>query len=550
MEYRALLAVFLSIIILFAYQYFMPSPQPPAKTLVQSANVTQGEKITKNLIEEDVSEQKLSPVSEGEQITNELNNQPESVKTRDIVIESDLYKVIISEKGALLKEFLLKKYKTKIEDDDSYVDLIKLFNAGKKPFSLTINDASGKKLDLSSLYFVADKENLVLDNKNPKGTITLTARLDDGKKILKQIQFSNEKYLIETKYLFQDFGASAFTLSLFANPEKKNTYIFEGASYYSNGQYEELDVKEGKAITYNQKVDWASFGDNYFMMAMLPFSTGPDWKVEFEKKGKESPVGVKLGGSMNNPLNELNFGFFIGPKDLEQLKKGGNNLDEAINFGWFHIFAKPLFYALRIFNDFLHNYGLSIILLTVLIKLVFWPLSHQSSQSMKTLQKIQPKLKKIQEKYKDDKERLNKEIMQLYKTYKVNPLGGCLPMLLQIPVFFALYKVLLQSIELRHAPFFLWINDLSAPDRLMIGDLIIPFIGGIPVLTILMGISMWFQQKMTPTTMDPTQAKIMQFLPVIFTFMFLSFPSGLVLYWLVNNVLSIVQQYYINKYTS
>ena len=168
---------------------------------------------------------------------------------------------------------------------------------------------------------------------------------------------------------------------------------------------------------------------------------------------------------------------------------------------------------------------------------------------MKTMQKLQPKLLKLKEKYGDDKERLNKELMQLYKTFKVNPMSGCLPMLLQIPVFFALYKVLLQSIELRHAPFAFWIKDLSAPDRLMIHGLNIPFIGGVPVLTLLMGASMYMQQKMTPSSIDPTQAKMMQILPVIFTFMFINFPSGLVLYWLVNNMFSIMQQYYINKFT-
>jgi len=167
-------------------------------------------------------------------------------------------------------------------------------------------------------------------------------------------------------------------------------------------------------------------------------------------------------------------------------------------------------------------------------------------KSMKNMQKIQPKLTKIREKYKDDKERLNVEMMNLYKTYKINPLGGCLPMVLQIPVFFALYKVLLQAIELRHAPFMFWITDLSAPDRLFLG-FNLPYLGGLPVLTLLMGGSMFLQQKMTPTSADPSQAKIMMFLPVVFTFMFLNFASGLVLYWFVNNLLAMLQQYIINK---
>ena len=245
----------------------------------------------------------------------------------------------------------------------------------------------------------------------------------------------------------------------------------------------------------------------------------------------------------------LKFGLYLGPKDIDILKAMGHDLAQTINFGWFDILAKPLLYFLKFFYKFTHNYGIAIILLTVLIKIVFWPLAHKSAKAMKTMQKIQPRLQKLKEKYGDDKERLNKELLQLYKTYKVNPMSGCLPMLLQIPVFFALYKVLLQAIELRHAPFLLWINDLSAPDRLMIPGIDIPWIHGLPVLTILMGVSMWWQQKLTPASLDPTQAKIMQFLPVVFTFMFLTFPSGLVLYWLVNNILSIAQQYYINKFT-
>jgi YidC/Oxa1 family membrane protein insertase len=170
-------------------------------------------------------------------------------------------------------------------------------------------------------------------------------------------------------------------------------------------------------------------------------------------------------------------------------------------------------------------------------------------KSMKNMQKLQPKVAKLKEKYKDDPTKMNQEMMAMYKTYKVNPIGGCLPMIIQIPFFFALYRVLMAAIELRHAPFLLWINDLSAPDRLMIG-FDIPFLHGIPVLTILMGVSMYFQQKMTPTTADPTQAKIMQFLPIIFTVMFINFASGLVLYWFVNNLLSILQQKLINRQTA
>ena len=239
---------------------------------------------------------------------------------------------------------------------------------------------------------------------------------------------------------------------------------------------------------------------------------------------------------------------FSGPKKLAYLKETGYDLAEAINFGWFDILAKPMLYLLNFFYSVVGNYGIAIILVTCLVKGSFWPITQKGMKSMKNMQKLQPKVAKLREKYKDDPVKMNQEMMALYKTYKVNPIGGCLPMLIQIPFFFALYRVLMAAIELRHAPFMLWINDLSAPDRLMIGfDL--PYLHGIPVLTVLMGASMYFQQKMTPTTADPTQAKVMQFLPIIFTVMFVNFASGLVLYWFVNNLLSILQQQLINRQT-
>ncbi len=192
------------------------------------------------------------------------------------------------------------------------------------------------------------------------------------------------------------------------------------------------------------------------------------------------------------------YAVYFGPKRLSTLKAAGHQLDRIVNFGWWDFIAKPTLYLLNFLYGYVHNYGIAIILVTVIIKLLFWPIAQKGMKSMKTMQKLQPKMAKLREKYKDDKERLNQEMMQLYKTYKVNPVGGCLPMVLQIPVFFALYRVLLQTIELRHAPFMLWINDLSAPDRLHIG-INIPYLGGIPVLTLLMGASMFLQQKMTPT---------------------------------------------------
>jgi YidC/Oxa1 family membrane protein insertase len=196
------------------------------------------------------------------------------------------------------------------------------------------------------------------------------------------------------------------------------------------------------------------------------------------------------------------------------------------------------------------NYGIAIILLTLLTKIILWPLGNKSYKSMNDMKRVQPLMMEIREKYKDDKKKMNEETMALYRTYKVNPVGGCLPMIVQLPVFFALYRMLYQAIELRHAPFFGWINDLSAPDRLFHFGFTVPFMQppyGIPVLTIVMGATMFLQQKMSPPPGDPTQAKLMMFMPLIFTVIFINFSSGLVLYWLINNIFSIGQQYYIQK---
>jgi YidC/Oxa1 family membrane protein insertase len=244
------------------------------------------------------------------------------------------------------------------------------------------------------------------------------------------------------------------------------------------------------------------------------------------------------------------YSLFFGPKSMKILKKAGHDLGKALNFGWFTVLAKPCVWLMNRLYSVIPNYGIAIIILTLLIKIVLWPLGSKSYKSMSEMKKIQPLMKEIREKYKNDKKKMNEEVMGLYRTYKINPLGGCLPMVVQLPVFFALYRMLYQSIELRHAPFFLWIDDLSAPDRLFNFSFSIPFMEppyGIPVLTIIMGATMLLQQKMSPPMGDPTQAKMMMFMPLIFTFIFINFSSGLVLYWLVNNILSISQQYYIQK---
>jgi YidC/Oxa1 family membrane protein insertase len=280
-------------------------------------------------------------------------------------------------------------------------------------------------------------------------------------------------------------------------------------------------------------VQWAGLQDKYFLSVLVPRSGASVWV----KKEDAKLVSTAVRMPMTEPGAMVGFRLYAGPKEYDTLQALQIGLEDTIDFGWF-IFgswsvvksvAKPIFYVLRSINEYTNNYGLTIILLTVVIKVVFIPLQYKSYKSMKQMQEIQPKILAIQEKFKDDRDRLNKDLIKVYRDNKVNPVGGCLPMLLQMPVFVALFNILNVAIDLRQAPFALWINDLSVQD---------PYY----VFPIVMGATMVVQQKITPTTMDPAQAKIMLMLPVFMTFLFINFPAGLVLYWMTLNTLNIGQQ--------
>jgi YidC/Oxa1 family membrane protein insertase len=282
------------------------------------------------------------------------------------------------------------------------------------------------------------------------------------------------------------------------------------------------------------QIQWTAVQNKYYAIATIP-RTALEWSV-LHQGTHALEYAVALRWPLNAASTEVNFAVYAGPKEVRQLAAfdaNGKSLAELVyyyNYGWVRI-LRPDVWLLRPLQwlyELTHNYGIAIIIITVIIKLIFYPLSLKSFKSMQAMQQLQPQMKRLQDMYKNDRQKLNEEMMKLYRDRKVNPLGGCLPMVVQIPVFIALYQVLYTSIELRHADFIWWIKDLSAPDHPM---------------AIIMGASMVIQQWMTPTTGDPRQAKMMLFMPIIFTFMFLNFPVGLVIYWLVNNLLTIVQQY-------
>ena len=571
MESRPLLAIILSLAILMGFQYYMsmnaPEKPPEQQAAQEKAPESPGEKAQPAA--EASREAPAASTSPAASTTPAAAKAPAASGTagtvhvpsglleaagRDIPVETDLFSAVFTEQGGAVKQFKLKKYKITVEPDSDLVDLV---TVTPPDLPLVMQVGSAPPVDLSRVLFKADRESLDMSGPELQGKLVLTADLADGVKLKKVFTFKRDSYLIDMEIVLVGSPAMVSSVSLFNRPLGETTrYIFSGPSYVAQGKLEEVKLDDpGEVNSYTGPVDWVGYGDNYFCTTIIPCIASGPFDLQVRKINETGLTQIQLTNLKPHPhqtgegLEIFKAGLYFGPKEIERLKANGHHLVKAINFGWFDVIAKPVLYLLQFFYKYTHNYGWSIIIVTILIKVAFFPLAQKGARSMKTMQKLQPKLKKLKEKYGDDKVKMQQEMMQLYRTYKVNPMSGCLPMVLQIPVFFALYKVLLQAIELRHAPFMLWINDLSAPDRLMIPGVEIPYLGGIPVLTLLMGISMYFQQKLSPSSLDPTQAKMMQFLPVIFTFMFINFPSGLVLYWLLNNIFSIAQQVYVNKFT-
>jgi YidC/Oxa1 family membrane protein insertase len=535
---RALLAVILSLAILLGFQYFFAPPSPPPETPTSPTETT--------LEQEPIREQ---PPSRGE-----IAEEPEPRRQgRDIQVETDLYSAVISETGGGIKSFKLKEYRETLQPDSDLKELI----TTESPAELPLYFTWGVEPERTWVpVFEANQTAVNLTDSAGERSLVLTNRLPSGIEIIKTLRFQSGSYQINMTVDVHNTseqplqGAPFLRVTSRPFSQASDRFLFTGPALYLENDLQEIKtdkLREG-AQTYTGLIKWAAYEDPYFINAILP--ANPEQQTVRLSLREEDKVSLLVteATALIPPQGRIQYEYtaYIGPKKMSILKEVGNDLAAIVDFGWFDLLAKPMLYLLNFFYGFVHNYGIAIILVTVVVKLLFWPITHKGMKSMKTMQKLQPKMAKLREKHGNDRERLNQEMIKLYQTYKINPLGGCLPMLLQIPVFFALYKVLLQTIELRHAPFMLWINDLSAPDRLYLGfDL--PYLGGLPVLTLLMGASMFLQQKMMPTSMDPMQAKVMLFLPVIFTFLFVNFASGLVLYWFVNNLLSMAQQHVINR---
>ncbi len=541
---RALLAVVLSLGILLVYnQLFVPKNSPVIPIEAQNADVAGSVPASAMTSADPVVPRAVQvPVLDAGR------------KGVDVTVETSLYSAVFTENGGGLKSFTLKGYNTKLAQDSGAKELT---------FQTALNELPlyfswGADPDSAVIpVFEADRTALVVAGDSQ--TITMRTMLPSGVVMSRMMTFHPDSYVIDLEIQVTNSSAEhevqgVSFLRMVNQPFEKSMndrFLFTGPAQYAGGVFDQFkvgDLEDGKI----EKVgvfDWIGYEGTYFMMAVVPGAEQQTVSYQLlNPLEKKVSITLSSGAVVLTPGNTKSYSYsgYFGPKKLEILKGVGHNLNKAVNFGFFDFLAKPMLFLLNFIFDYVKNYGLAIILLTVLIKAAFWPISYKGMKSMKTMQKLGPKMTQIREKYGNDRDRMNREMMQLYKTYNVSPVGGCLPMLAQIPVFFALYRLLMQTIELRHAPFFGWITDLSAPERLFIGfDL--PYLGGLPLLTLFMGLSMFLQQKLTPAPADPTQAKIMMFMPLIFTVISINFASGLVLYWLVNNVLSMLQQYVINK---
>lgn len=429
----------------------------------------------------------------------------------------------------------------------------------KVPYTLLTNDQDAQYVAQSGftnltannqpLMFTSAKSNYSMADNDKQLSVKLTATAPDGMTVDKTYTFTQDSYLVQVAYQITNHSQKAwsgqfYTQLVRAEPASAKASMFHIASYTgasvsdpAGKMYRKISFKEMSKSNLNEliKGGWLAMQEHYFLSAWIPHNSATQHRFYTNANGNNvytvGMIGTQLNAAPNSSVSS-SANLYIGPEENDILKNIAPGLNLTIDYGFLWFIAIAIFWLLQKIYSIIGNWGWSIILVTIIIKLAFYRLSATSYRSMANMRKLQPRMQALKERFGDDKAKLSQATMELYKKEKINPLGGCLPMLIQIPFFIALYWVLLESIELRQAPFILWIHDLSAPD---------PFY----ILPVIMGLSMFLQQKMNPAPPDPTQAKVMMFLPVIFTFLFLHFPSGLVLYWIVNTALSVLQQWYI-----
>lgn len=531
--------------------------QPQTQQVVEqsSSTATSGDTDNMTLPEESAGgagssgEEFATPEGQN-QVIGSTGNASVDVSNQLITVRTDVYELKIDRVGGNFIESSLLQYDRSLDSKES---LRLLTNTNKRTYimesGLIGRDGIDSKRNGSAPVYETSTNEYVLQEGEESLTVNLTYTTDSNVEITKQFQFARDSYEIDVRYLINNQSDEAWQANMTGkivrdqapDPTAQNSLgirAFLGMVVSTpEDPYEKYDFDDLSEQPINQSVTngWLAFLQHYFLAAWVPER---DQIAQFQstQRGPLHVMGFVYPATQVAPgeTAEVSARAYVGPKIIERLENVAPNLDRTVDFGFLFFIALPLFLILDWFHGLVGNWGVAIILLTVLVKAVFFKLSATSYRSMARMRAVAPQLTRLKELYGDDRQRMSQEMMALYKREKINPLGGCLPILVQMPVFISLYWVLFESVQLRHAPFMLWIHDLSVMD---------PYF----ILPILMGASMMLQMSLNPTPPDPMQAKIMKMMPLVFTVFFLWFPAGLVLYWLVNNILSISQQWYITR---
>ncbi len=549
---RFILALSLSLLVFLVYVRFF-APKPPIKPVAP-------ESAKQEPVRQKAAEQE-KPLAVRPEVAAKI--EP-SVKGKDIVIETDLMKAVVNTAGGVIRHWELKHYREADKTEVGLGALYKKFTGEAKKEEkpkkelgnvqlvpvyegigrnemtppLTVVPLDKNLAGLAGVAFQADRDALHLGKDKPSETLVLSYSGPGGIVIEKKLVFYNDSYKVDVAVTTKNLDGYSLDLGTdfgLADKVSKDASGRVGMVTVADNKLiaDKVDSIKGE-VQYAGNIGWLAQDDKYFTAALI---YGANGIVTSKKTAAPKEVGDLLTTELTvkEKPEEQKFTLYAGPKSFTLLQAQGHGLERMVDYGWFSILAKPMFWLLELFFGITRNYGIAIILLTIVVRaLLFYP-SLKSAKAMEEMKKIQPQLMAVREKFKKDPTRMNQEMMKLYKEHKVNPLGGCLPMLLQLPFFVALYNVLSVSIELRQASFIpFWIKDLSVFD---------PYY----ILPILMGVSMIFTMKMTSTTPDPQQAKIMMFMNIAFIFLFAWLPAGLLLYITLSNLLSIGQQLYVRK---
>jgi len=481
--------------------------------------------------------------------TPAVSVQPAAATANMAKVITDLYTLEIDTKGGNIVNLLLNEYSVSLEKKDEKFQLLRPIPPNLFVSQSGLIGAGEGDAPTHESQYQAEQELYRMPEGSDELNVSMRWNNAAGVEVIKHFHFKRGTYLVRVSHEVKnnsgaDWSGREYRQLLHGKPSEREgdakfVYTYTGGAIYSPAEkYEKIsfDDMEGSALNREVKDGWIAMLQHYFLGAWVPPSEQMNHFYSNVLPGERyvlgaytPPVSIPAGGS-----HTFTSGFLAGPKLQDELEQIAPGLELTVDYGWLTVIAKPIFWLMKQIHSLVGNWGWSIILLTLVIKLAFFKLSETSYKSMANMRKMTPRIQALKDRFGDDKQRLNQAMMEMYKKEKINPLGGCLPIVVQIPVFIALYWVLLESVELRQAPFIFWIKDLAIKD---------PYF----VLPLVMGVSMFIQQKLNPAPPDPMQAKLMMALPFVFTIFFAFFPAGLVLYWVTNNILSISQQWYITR---